>query len=75
MELLGNILAGKQVDEPEEVRTIKRFVLEHFEVVPQVSIQQQQIVIAVKGAALAGALRPKLVELRKLCNTTKRSGG
>jgi len=37
-----------------------------------VAIREQQIIITVKGAALAGTLRMHAYELKKLCQTEKR---
>lgn len=72
MEHLGDILAGRHIDEPAEVQIIKRFVREQFKTSTTVTIQPQQIIINVRGAALAGALRPRLPEIKRLCATEKR---
>lgn len=69
---LADILKRRNVEEPAEVQIIKRFVQKHFSASCRVSVQQQQIVIQVTSASLAGALRIKLHELQKLCNTDKR---
>lgn len=71
-ESLGNILQTKRFDEPPEVLVIKTFVQAHFQSDCQVIMQTSQIVIAVKGASLAGALRMRLHELKTLCQTDKR---
>jgi uncharacterized protein YhjY with autotransporter beta-barrel domain len=72
MESIADILGGKRVDEPPEVQIIKRFVREKFHADTQVTIQQRQIIVGVKGAALASALRQSLHVLQKLCKTDKR---
>ena len=71
-ESMGKILKTKRFDEPEEVLVIKTFVQTHYQTVCQVTIQPTQIVIAVKGASLAGAIRMRLHELKALCQTEKR---
>ncbi len=69
---LKDLLGAKNFDEPEEIKIIKTFLLKNYEVDCQVSVQSQQIIIAVKGASLAGALRMRLHELKELCQTDKR---
>lgn len=69
---LGDVLRNRQVEEPAEVQVIKKFVQKQFGASCKVNIQQQQIIIQVQSASLAGALRIKLHELQKLCNTEKR---
>lgn len=72
MENIGDILAKRQIDEPTEITIIKRFIADTFDAPATVSIRQQQIIIGVHSAALAGALRPRLSELKNLCKTSKR---
>ena len=69
---LGDILRNRQIEEPPEVQVIKLFMQKQFKASCRVVVQPQQIVIQVAGASLAGALRIKLHELQKLCNTDKR---
>lgn len=69
---LGDLLKAKNFDEPEEVLIIKTFLHENYKADCQVTMGQQQIVIAVKGASLAGTLRMRLHELQALCQTDKR---
>jgi hypothetical protein len=71
-ESLGSLLAGRNADQPPEIAIIQAFVVEKFKLKPEVMMQEKQIVITVKGAALAGALRPLLPELQDRCQTTKR---
>lgn len=69
---LGNILQTKRFDEPHEVLVIKNFIHAHYQSECQVNIHPTQIVIVVKGASLAGAIRIRLHELQTLCQTDKR---
>ena len=69
---LGDILRNRRVEEPAEVQVIKKFVQKQFGASCRVVVQPQQIVIQVASASLAGALRIKLHELQKLCDTDKR---
>ena len=72
VDSLSDILGGRIPKEPPEIRIIKNFVQEKFKTSTQVAIGQNQIIIGVKSAALAGALRMHLHELQALCQTKKR---
>ena len=69
---LADLLAKKDLGEPTEVLVIKTFLQDNYKTTCQITIQQNQIVISVKGASLAGALRMRLHELQTLCQTDKR---
>jgi len=69
---IGELFDKSRFEEPAEVRVIKDFVYEKFQVIPQITIQQTQIIIGVPSAALAGALRMHLHQLQQLCQTEKR---
>lgn len=72
MDGLGDILAKRRMNIPPEVRIIQEFVHQRYQVTPEVTVQTAQIIIGVRGAALAGALRPHLYQLKALCATDKR---
>ncbi len=69
---LGDLLKAKNFDEPPEILVIRTFLHENYQADCQVSMNERQIVIAVKGASLAGTLRMRLHELQSLCQTDKR---
>lgn len=69
---LADILGKRSYNEPPEVGIIKRFIKETFDAEAQVAVQERQIIIGVRSAALAGSLRMRLHELKKLCETDKR---
>jgi hypothetical protein len=69
---ISDILGGRRLEEPPEMRVIKKFIREKFKSDASVTIQDRQIIIAVQGAALAGTLRMHLHELKQLCQTEKR---
>lgn len=71
-EDIASILGSRNFEEPEEVRVIKNFVRQKFKSDAAVAIRERQIIITVKGAALAGTLRMHAYELKKLCQTEKR---
>lgn len=69
---LGDLLAKKNLREPEELLVIRTFLRENYEADCQLSTNERQIVISIKGASLAGAVRMRLHELQALCQTDKR---
>ncbi len=71
-ESLGDLLAKKNLREPAEILVIRTFLHENYQTDCQITTSQRQIVIAVKGASLAGTIRTRLHELQELCQTDKR---
>lgn len=69
---LRDLLPRDKYQEPPEVKIIKDFVHDNYQQTAQVTVQQTQIIIQVKGAALAGTLRMQLHELKELTQTDKR---
>lgn len=69
---IGDLLSQKAFFEPPEIKIIKSFVIETFQVTPTVAVGDKEIIISVNSAALAGALRPHLYKLQGDCKTTKR---
>lgn len=69
---LGDILPHNRFEEPPEVQIIKSFMEENYRQQVGVLVQPGQIIIQVRGAALAGTLRMRLHELQELCQTDKR---
>lgn len=71
-ESIADLLGNRHLNEPPEIQIIQDFVMEKFKVKPQITVGQRQIVIGVKGSALAGALRPLLIRIKDACQTDKR---
>ena len=69
---LADLLANRDFDEPAEMRAIKKFVQDIFQVDVEVLVRERDIVITSTSAALANSLRLKVTELRKAANTEKR---
>jgi len=69
---LADLLANKDFDEPEEMRAIKQFVQEKYQVAVEIQMQEKQIIVTTPSAALANTLRLKLPELRKAVATDKK---
>jgi hypothetical protein len=69
---LGDLLRNYDLDEPPEIKQIKAFVRNAYQKEVSVALHDNQIVITVLSAALAGALRPRLHEIQEKCGTDKR---
>lgn len=72
VDSIGNLLHSKAFQEPDELLVIREFLRENYKATCQLTVGPRQIVIAVKGASLAGAIRMRLHELQALCQTDKR---
>lgn len=71
-EPIGDLINPGRFAEPPEVKVIQKFLHEHFNSEGHLTVQPNQIIIVVQGAALAGALRQRLYELQELCGTKRR---
>lgn len=69
---LGDLLDKSKFAEPPEIKVIKDYIRQQFKTEVQVAVGPRQIVIGVKSAALAGALRMRLHQLQQLCETDKK---
>lgn len=69
---LANIINRNRFTEPPEIEHIKKYVLDTFNVQIAIHLQQNQIILIVPNAALAGALRPNLYKIGIECNIQKR---
>lgn len=72
MDRLEDILASRLPQEPDEVAAIKRYIDEQFQAPATVGVQDQSLVITVRSAALANALRLRAPQIQAACQTTKR---
>ncbi len=71
-ESLKDILQRRDDGQPTEIKIIKEFVQKRFQSEANVTMNKQQIVITVRGAALAGTLRLHILELQNALKTTKK---
>lgn len=69
---IADLLAGRNMAEPPEIKAIQKFVHDRYQVTPKIAVSEQQIVIGVPSAGLAGALRPLLPQIKEVCQTNKR---
>lgn len=69
---LGDLLAGRDFDEPPEVRAIKDYVRRHYQTEVKVTMQPHSIIVAARSAGLIGSLRLNLPKLQAAAATEKR---
>ncbi len=68
---LSDLLADRFDEEPPEIATIKKYIQENFNQSVAVASRERHLVITTQSSALAGALRPHLYKLKRLCDTDK----
>lgn len=71
-QLLGDVLTGRNYNEPPEIQQIKKFVLAEIGITPSVSVNTETYIIKLPSAAAAGALRIKLFQLQKQLDDKRR---
>jgi hypothetical protein len=72
MDSLGSILGNKDFDEPPEMASIKKYVLDEFKITVGVQVRKRDIVVSVPNAALANTLRLRGPDIKRRCQLDKR---
>ena len=72
MQSLSDIMGNKDFGVPAEVVEIKAYVERHFKSSVTVAIQEHNIIITTRSAALAGSLRPHLHKMSKALKIDKK---
>lgn len=72
MDSLGDLLSGKQPQQPPEIRPIKAYVRREFNSDVEVVVRERDIVITSRSSALTGTLRMRTRELQQAAGTSKR---
>lgn len=72
MDSLSSILSGKDFDEPPEMNSIKKYVLDEFQSPVSVQVRDNDIVVSVPSAALANMLRLRSPEIKRRCQLDKK---
>ncbi|MBX6334390.1 hypothetical protein IRY61_03570 [Candidatus Saccharibacteria bacterium] len=72
MESVAEILGRYSPEEPDEIGAIKRYILQEFGVKARVGLHGETLVVTVHSAALANALRLKILALQKAANTKRK---
>ncbi len=71
-DALGDLLAKRRGNEPEEFMIIREFVTERFNTTPKLSVAQKNIIITMPNSAAAGSLRLVLYDLEEMCGSNYR---
>ena len=69
---LFSILTSKNFDEPPEVASIKKYVLEHYKSDVTVLVRDKEIIVTASSAALANTLRLCSPDMKRRCQLEKR---
>ena len=69
---MADVLGKYHPGEPDELLALKRYIAEQFNASAGVGIQGETLVVTVKSASLANALRLRLPALKAAAGTTKR---
>ena len=69
---LFNILTSKNFDEPPEVASIKKYVLDNYKSDVTVLVRDKEIIVTASSAALANTLRLCSPDIKRRCQLNKR---
>lgn len=72
MDHVGDLLGKYKPQEPEVATVLKRYIAQEFDAASSVTVKDAVIIITVRSAPLANALRLRTPVLQKTANTTKR---
>jgi hypothetical protein len=72
MDSLNSILGRKDFDEPPEIQSIKKYVLDNFKTEVSVLVRDNDIVVGVPNSSLANTLRLRSPEIKRRCQLDKR---
>ncbi|GAC1501153.1 MAG: hypothetical protein NVS1B10_05190 [Candidatus Saccharimonadales bacterium] len=72
VDSLNSILSDKDFDEPPEMASIKKYVLQEFNTVIGVQVRAKDIIISVPNSALANTLRLRGPEIKRRCQIDKK---
>lgn len=72
MDSVADILGRYSPQEPDEIGAVKRYILDEFGAKARVGLHGETLVITVRSASLANALRLKILSLQKITNTKRK---
>ncbi len=72
MDSLQDLLNQYRPEQPPEIALIKGYIAEQFQASASIVVGDSAIIITVKSAALANALRLRTTALKAACETEKR---
>ena len=72
MDSLFNILSGKNFDEPPEIASVKKYILDEFKVEARVQVHGNDLFVTVPSAGLVGTLRMRGPEIKRRCQLDRK---
>lgn len=72
MESVAEVLGRYSPQEPDEIGAVKRYILEEFGAKARVGLHGETLVITVRSASLANALRLKILSLQAAAKTKRK---
>jgi hypothetical protein len=72
MDNISSLLNAKGLNQPEEIKLLKNYVLKKYNEKVGVLIRDKDIVILVNSSALANSLRLNQTDLKDKCKITKK---
>jgi hypothetical protein len=70
MDVIKDILANKDLDEPSELASLREYCEEFFKFTPKLSVKKDSIWMYVPNGMLATELRMRLPEINRRCQLT-----
>ncbi len=72
MQSLSDILSNRSFDEPTEITALRNFVQDRYDVTPNITVNQDYIVLRVPSAGLATNLKMEQLQIARFCKLTKK---
>lgn len=72
MDSIFKVLSNKNFDEPPEMASIKKYVLDEFKIEVGVQVRNKDIIIKVPNSSLANTLRLRSPEIKRRCQISKK---
>jgi len=72
MDSIADILGKYTPQEPDEIGAVKRYISDEFGADSAVGLHGEALVITVRSASLANALRLRIISLQKAANTKRK---
>lgn len=72
MDSIQELLSRYNPKEPDEIGAVKRYIFDEFGAKSNVGLHGETLVITVKSASLANALRLRTLSLQKVAKTKRK---
>ncbi len=68
MEPIKNILQSRDLDQPQAIIALKKYILTNFNYQANIKISDKNLIISVPSAPLANTLRMRQLDIIKRCD-------